>query len=358
MYFDADTHVDENDETWSYLPKKLQYLAPKTVEFNGEAPPWLTPDYTPIGDRPLELFSRPQGSAFHRFWYLDGQLYPRRVRSDEVTGTTRPTRELDDVAARVADMDRMGVDVQVIYPTLFLDEVSRRLDVEVALYRSYNRWVADRCSDSAGRLRFVAMIPYSSPPEALKEIKWAKEHGAAGLWKRTIENDNKAASDPFFFPAYKLAEDLGMPLCIHVSSPWRPVVSFLAAIRAADSTGFPVLSAFASMLDQKVWARFPDLKVGFVEAGSEWLPHLLHRNKARATLKEMRFFVTCEWDEDLPYLISQVGGADNFIVGTDYCHGDRSSVIDMHPKIEARGDLDERTVVKLTSHNARNFYDL
>ena len=119
---DADTHVDETEATWEYLAEDEQHLKPTTA-------------YPPNPDP-----SRPPS----RYWMIDGHRQPRFIRSDANTRTTVETRELIDVEARLRDMDAMGVEIQVIYPTLFLVGISERSDVDLALRRSYNRWLADR----------------------------------------------------------------------------------------------------------------------------------------------------------------------------------------------------------------------
>ena len=355
MFIDADTHVDENEATFSYIPTAQDHLRPRTIQFTEEEmPPWLSSN-------------RSSGSGLYRCWFVDGKIYPRRVRSDARTRTVLETRELVDVGARVRQMDSLNIEIQVIFPTLFLRELSRRADVMVALHRSYNRWLSERCADSQGRLRWIALIPYCSMPEALEEIQFAKDHGAVGILKLGIEVERRVASDPYFFPAYQLAEDLELPLCIHQGSGYTDAVSFLRPFPDGESDTFPVVSAFSFLLGSEVPSKFPRLRVGFIESGAAWLPHVLGRSgwswdKAASErvhrLSDMRFFVTCEIYEDIPYLINVVGGDDNFFVGSDFTHGDRSSVLDVHKLVNEREDIDDKTALKLTSENARRFYGL
>ena len=46
-------------------------------------------------------------------------------------------------SARVKDMDRLGVDVQVIYPTLFLVYITDDPELDTALSKAYNSWLGD-----------------------------------------------------------------------------------------------------------------------------------------------------------------------------------------------------------------------
>ena len=77
-----------------------------------------------------------------------GHRQIRFTRDDRLTRTTVESRELLDVQARLRDMDEMGTDVQVIYPTLFSMEATENPEVSTALRRSYNWWLADRCGES------------------------------------------------------------------------------------------------------------------------------------------------------------------------------------------------------------------
>ena len=133
---DADTHIDETEDTWAYLDEKERSFAPVTVMRQG-------PEAADPKRRP------------GRYWLVDGQLRFRRVRDDERSGTTVGTRELLDVPERIRHMDQQGVDMQVIYPSFFLRAPSDRPDLELALCRSYNRWLADRCEKSRDRKSVV-----------------------------------------------------------------------------------------------------------------------------------------------------------------------------------------------------------
>jgi len=352
-FIDADTHVDECDETWSYMPASMSRYAPKNIEFApGEAPEWLLPN-------------RSSGSSYTRFWFIDGRLFNHRLRSDERTGTTVGTRELLDVPARLRDMDEMGVATQVIYPTVFLHEITRRADYQAALYSAYNHWLAERCADSGGRLRWVALAPYRSMDDALKEIRFGKEHGACGVFKIGIECE-RTADDEYFHPAYSLAQELDLSICIHQASAWAAVIANHSGFPGIEG-GMPVVRAAAALAQHTLIKKFPELRFGFIESGSEWLPYVLrtpglgnnvNKDALHGRLRDLNFFVTCEVSENVGYLVDELDCEDNLVVGTDYCHGDRASVIDAHKQINTREDLDEKVADKITSMNAATLYSL
>ena len=99
---DADAHVDETEDTWSYIDEAHKRYTPVTV----------------MQDPASAGGTQPQG--YNRYWCVDGRFLVRRVRDDKRTETTVETRELLDVPARLRHMDELGIDVQVCYPTTFL----------------------------------------------------------------------------------------------------------------------------------------------------------------------------------------------------------------------------------------------
>ena len=176
--------VDETEQTWDFVDPALARFKPRTLELAHATA--IVPDD-----------ARP-----HRVWQVSGgqQLLLRRFRDDKRTGTTRETRELIDVPARLAHMDALGIDVQVLYPTMFLFSVGPP-DVELALYRAYNRWLARATEASNGRLRWVAMIPFQSPDHVVEELRFAVSHGACGVFKKGFEAGGRACTDELFYPS-------------------------------------------------------------------------------------------------------------------------------------------------------------
>jgi predicted TIM-barrel fold metal-dependent hydrolase len=304
-------------------------------------------------------------------WFIDGQIYPRRIRDDQATGTTTGTRELSDVAARLRHMDQLNVDVQVIYPTLLLHEFTRRPEVETALCESYNRWMADRTSHSNGRLRWVAVLPLRSMPEALVEMRRVKQAGATGVFKRTFECDERRAGDPYFHPVYRLAEELDLPICFHVSRPYTGNMGEWAPTQHGIHISGFMQDALLSILASGVPQLFPKLRFGFIEAGAGWVSYMLwtarraaesnnrptswSRMSDREILAESRFFVTCEMSENLTAIIHDLGD-DPLCIGTDYTHHDPHFDLSAFDELFARHDLGRSTVDKIAGTNAQALY--
>jgi predicted TIM-barrel fold metal-dependent hydrolase len=362
---DADTHVDETEATWEYIDDPA--LRPDTV-----CPSNPDPKLPPA-----------------RYWLINGRRQIRFVRDDKRTQTTVETRELLDVSKRLRDMDQLGVDVQVIYPTLFLAEFNDQPELELALRRSYNRWLAGRTSQSGGRLRWVCLPPYMSIDKAIEELRFAKDHGACGVLKKGDREAGKWPVDQYFYPIYEEAEKLDLPICFHTGSgvpDFSPAREFFFSrfMRFAA----PVPNAFDSLIHEGIPGKFPKLRFGFIEAGASWVPFVCYalkrqvevqrRQAARAgggtagpfkrleldleqnLLKANRMYVACQVDEDLPYIV-QYSGEDNLLVGSDYTHGDPADEL-YFPRLlrerARRGEISERLAEKILNDNPKAFYGL
>lgn len=341
---DADAHVLECEATWSYLRKSEAAVEPVVVT------------------------AAKKNGTEEEFWLLDGMLLPKSQNMG--IDTPRESRELTDVAARLRHLDQLGVDVQVIYPTLFLRPFTRRPEVEFALYRSYNRWLAEACKLGEERLSWVALLPLLSMDKSLTELRWAKEQGACGVFMRGLEAD-KHLCDPYFFPLYEQAADLDLAICVHSGSG-----SFAMHDYYANETSFPKfkllnVTAFHTLIFNGIPDRFPQLRFGLIESGAQWVPYAIHdlvrrierqRGNPKGKVKqnflaENRFFVTCQTDDDLAYIL-QYAGDDNLVIGTDYGHSDVSAEIDALKTLRSLPGVSAPVADKILSHNAKRLYGL
>ena len=178
LTIDADAHVLETEQTWESMDGAEHKYRPRIVEATG-------------------------GESKDEYWLVDGTL---RLKSGNVgRNTPQASREMRDVPARLKHMDELGVSIQVLYPTLFLIPLTPRPEVELALSRSYNRWLADIWKQGKERLRWAAVVPLMTMDQAIAEARFAKENGACGIFMRGTEGD-LLLSDPYFFPLYEEAE--------------------------------------------------------------------------------------------------------------------------------------------------------
>jgi predicted TIM-barrel fold metal-dependent hydrolase len=264
-------------------------------------------------------------------------------------------------------MDELGVDIQVLYPTFCLRPFTRRPELELAIARSYNRWLTEIWKAAPERLRWVALLPLLSMDKALEEARFAKEHGACGIFIRGLEGDRRL-SDPYFFPLYEQATRLDIPVCVHSANGSFTVHDFFLDESGFNKFKLAVVGSFHSLLFDGVPQRFPKTRWGFIEVSSQWVPYAIHDFARRAerrgddvdrrdVLRRNHIYVAVQTDDDLSYVLSYAG-EDVLVIGTDYGHNDTSSEILALHKLKEDGKVPARVVNKMLDDNARALYAL
>ena len=362
---DADTHILEPAEMWQHFAEAMYPRRPVLV---------TVPNDT--------LYRRSNA-----FWLIDGEIFPKPAGkggfllltpAEQETARDRPdrrSRELLDLGYRLKDMDAMGADLQVVYPTLFLAFLTHDVELEVALCRAYNRFLAGVWAKQPRRLRWVVIPPLRSVEASLQELRFGKEHGAVGVFFRGIEKD-RTLEDPYFFPVYEEAQRLDLPICIHTGAgcpDWTRVIDVTTSFTFPHVRLLPLV-AFRNIVSNKVPERFPTLRWAFVETGASWLPYLLHSIRGThgdafedwgpKLFERYRLFVAYEEAEDLGYLVKVVG-EDHLFAGTDYGHhatpnfpGDPSAQPHMVAHLRAREDVPASVIDKVLYDNAARLYGL
>jgi predicted TIM-barrel fold metal-dependent hydrolase len=265
---DADAHIIEVDETWEYMdPSERQYkpgTTYKTLESGEVLKYWI------IGGRAIRT-PRPGGGAQGEL----GQFIGNVVLPIE-------SKYMLDVQARVHHMDELGTDLQVLYPSMWTGPITTAQAEEVAICRSYNRWMADIHSQGKGRFRWAAVVPVLDLEEAERQLKYSKDHGAVAVNFRGVETGNRLINDPYFYPLYEVAGELEMPICPHSRTGSFEIDAIWGGpLTAFERNKFSGLSAFHTLLMTGLPDRFPNTKWGIIEFSADWNPLLFNDVKRR-----------------------------------------------------------------------------
>jgi predicted TIM-barrel fold metal-dependent hydrolase len=360
---DADTHIAEPQAMWEMMDPDMR------------------------GRRPV-LLSLPEDTLYggwNATWLIDGNIFPKPVgkggfrlitpSASKIQANRKDIRvgcrEMTDIPGRLADMDRLGIETQVVYPTLFLVHLTEDPELDVAMARAYNRFMGQASSQSNGRIRWVVVPPLRSIEESVNELKAAKQKGAVGVFFRGLEGNN-TLDNPYFFPVYQTAMDLDLPICVHTGNgtPKAADMFDLERNRQWSSSGFPPLHAFRDLVLNQIPDMFPKLRFGFLEAAAGWVPYLLHKLRRDNTKRwkpswksgadlfaDCRMFVACEADEDINYLAQHIG-PDHLITGSDYGHNDPAEQAQLLAQVQAREDVAPELMRKILCENPRTFYSL
>ena len=268
-------------------------------------------------------------------------------------GSPEPIRpEYRDRDARLATMDAQGLAKVWLFPTLgMLYEESLKHDpgAVVLLFRAFNRWLAEDWGMAyADRIFAAPYISLADVDEAVRELEWALDDGARTVVMRaaaptTVTGPLSPAADEFD-PFWARVNEAGITVVVHagdagLSSNGYAPDGFSASFRAG--AGRPSIKMFAieraahdflaTLILEKLFDRFPNLRIASVENGSEFLAPLF--KKMRTTDKRMPGYFTEDpvvtfrrhvwinpfWEDDVNEIVDLMGD-DRVIFGSDWPH--------------------------------------
>ncbi len=265
---DADTHIIEHPGMWELFDPELYPRRPVLAS---------TTDNSVYGHN-------------NQVWLIDGVAVPKRFGKGSAivavggsdaeearTDIAKAVRYITDATARVSDMDKRGVDAEVVFPTLLLGYLPVEVDLEIAICAAYNRYLAKAWEQGGDRLRWVVVPPLRDIRASVREIETARDHGAVGVFFRGVEGERSLA-ESYFFPVYEAANRLGMAICIHTGAGAPEITK---VFDRSFSHNLPhvrslPLFAFRDLVAHKIPERFPQLRIGFIEASASWVPYVLH----------------------------------------------------------------------------------
>ena len=251
---DADVHLHED-------PAELAEYA---------EPPWDTAlkEIAKVEERYLDLPAMSPRAEFRIPW-PGGTNRPQIVSSPDAM-----RRELDD----------LHVNVAILFPDHLLSlAMVREPAFAVALARSYNDWLADRWLRHEPTLRGSIVIPPQDPAAGAVEIRKHAGNSSYVCAYLPAAGLKLLYGHELYDPVYEAAQETGLPIVIHSVEAIFPVFPFqLEQFRtsmAVHALAHPLsmMANCVSMLETGVPVRFPDLRIGFMEAGTGWVPFVANR---------------------------------------------------------------------------------
>jgi predicted TIM-barrel fold metal-dependent hydrolase len=342
-------------------------------------------------------------------WLITEGNRPQRVRgpakavNHDTGGDAKPaamaTSPLDEedtlrnssgrtIAERLADNAADGVDSELMFPNRGLlcwatpDPV-----FAMAMCRQWNRWAHDFCGEHmqgpSPRILPAASIAAGDQDGAMKEIRWAADHGfrAVCLGNSVIyghkEYGQLEYNNPSFEPMWSLLEETGLVITFHVSTGRDPravggnggaIINY--ACHSMETTIEPLVQMIAS----GVFERHPKLHAGLVESGIGFVPWLMetldHAHKAhhfwvRPHLKEppsvyfrRNCFATFQDDAAGLAMAEAYDIADNFLWANDYPHHEGSWPHSAQTIERTMGHLSDASRAKILGENAARLFKL
>ena len=253
--------------------------------------------------------------------------HSRRLNQAQIR---RVLPQLTDVAVRLADLDAMGVDVQLVGP-MPMHWYWAGPALAEKLARVTNEAVAEHCAGAPDRLCGLGTLPLQHPRLAARELERAV--GELGLKGVSVSTnvDGRELSDTAFEPVWEAAAALGAVVFVH---PWGCTLGArLGAQFLGNTVGQPVETtlALAHLIFGGTLDRHPGLKL-LAAHGGGYLPTYIGRSDhawsarpdARGCREAPSVYLRRIWYDALVYtpaalrhLVEAVGG-DRVALGTDY----------------------------------------
>jgi aminocarboxymuconate-semialdehyde decarboxylase len=247
----------------------------------------------------------------------------------------RVVSRMSDVTERIAHMNAMGVDMQVLSSSLvhqltYWAEPQESLRLE----RMLNDRMAAVVAANPKRLIGLGGMPLAAPAIAVAELTRCMQLGLAGVGISTTARDVELG-DASLRPFWEKAEELGAVVYIH---PAGNTGARFQRWYLWNSIGqsFEEAMAIASLMYEGILEDFPRLKI-CISHGGGYMPYYLgriarnyaekastrvHMKKSPAEYLRMLYYDSCVYEtEELEALVKRVG-ADRVVLGSDYPVGE------------------------------------
>jgi len=370
--FDADAHGSINPRMWEHLPEQYRARRPRPVTID---------DGDGLGN-------------FNAGWLIEGSLEPhalgpgaqqantpRNVLAEFGATTEREhcsigSMTLNDPQARLRDMDRMGLDAQMLFPSTLYAHMTTDPGFEAALFRVYNRYLGAQCQQAPKRLKWSGLLPLRDQRQAFEALEEMQRWGARAAVVFGTAGE-RMLSDPSFLPIWDEFARARLPLCVHMGMSYPPLAQLGQSIYDGHVIGMslPAQLAFMAIVGHRMLDRYPDLKVAFLEFGAEWIFYMVSRmdhylpldrgahpfglsmpNTAqlprlsiRDYVKSGRIFIAAEADDKMLHQLFELIGEDHVLFSSDFPHGEGRENAAL--EIIERKDLSETQKQKLLYDN-------
>jgi aminocarboxymuconate-semialdehyde decarboxylase len=238
--------------------------------------------------------------------------------------------QLTDVSRRLADLDAVGVDVQIVGP-MPMHRYWAEPELAVKLSTVINEAVAEHCATAGGRLYGLGTLPLQHPAIAVRELERAVGELRLKGVSVSTNVDGRELADPSLDPVWAAAADLGAVVFIH---PWGCTLGARLGQHFLGNTfGQPTETALAlsHLIFGGTLDRHPTLKL-LAAHGGGFLPTYIGRSDhawserpdARGCLQPPSAYLRRIWYDALVYTphalrhLVEVVGADKVMLGTDY----------------------------------------
>ena len=258
-----------------------------------------------------------------------------------------------DSSERTRALDLLGFHQQLVFSTFAPSQfASKDPAVVYAGARTHNRAMGTWCADDP-RLVGVAQVPLLEPADSIAAVDEALAFGCGAIHLPSAAPRDKAATHPDFDPMWARIAEAGVPVVLHLGGQGhmirpsfhnngRPVTDLLGGgenVRSKDVMAMHMAPEIfvSTLIFDGLFDTHPDLMVGVIEQGAEWVVPWLPRldriqrtfTKTEPALKGLELSasdyvhrnvrITPFVGERVGWMIDQAGD-DLFMFSSDYPH--------------------------------------
>ena len=260
-------------------------------------------------------------------------------RFDDVhTGGYDPDQHIKDMAID-------GVSGEVLYPSqgLFYFKTADS-ELMSAIFRAYNDWLSDFCSNDPDRLKGIAMINLDDVSDGIRELERSAKTGLIGAMISEYPWEARRYYGEEYEPFWAASQDLNMPLSLHTATRREGKSRGEGNTNIRDASGrankvFWPSTSMCDMIFSGVFERYPALQLAIVEFELAWVPHLLgsmdytyRERHEEATYRYKNEALPSDFfhnnvylsfqEDDIGIRLRDVIGVDSLMWGSDYPHSE------------------------------------
>jgi aminocarboxymuconate-semialdehyde decarboxylase len=245
-------------------------------------------------------------------------------------GVTPP---MSDPDKRLEDMDRVGIDVEVISlstPNIFFADETRQLEVARILNDAYAELIAQHPT----RFKGFASIPMDRPDAAIQELHRAIDQLKLNGVVLLSNISGRALTSPVYRPFFEEADRMNLCIFLHPMLPANPepYTEFVLG----PLVGFPLDTtlAVARMCFDGMLRELPNIRWVVGHAGGA-IPYLMERldsgyrdfaecrvniDAPPSTYLKKLYYDTVTFSPHNLRMVRDLVGVDHMVMGSDYPH--------------------------------------
>ena len=346
--FDCDNHYYESEDAFTrHVPEEMQARVVQWAEVDGKK-------YHVVGGKLSKAVTNPtwnpiaKPGALHK--YFRGNPEGKNPMEYLQDREPLPAAYIDR-DARLEIMESQNLESIWLFPTLgvlYEELLKDDLQAVVALMRGFNRWIEEDWGfDYKEKIFASPYISLMDIDQAVSELEWCLEKGARTIVMRPApvwtQEGQLSPGDPVFDPFWSRVNEAGITTVIHAGDSGDSSQGYAEDAFGSSMTGRyrPSIKAFSieraahdwliTMSMERMYTRFPNLRIASVENGADYLDMLFRKLNQQAKKSPSWFdedpvelfrkhvWMNPFWEDNV-YEIVELMGADHVIFGSDWPH--------------------------------------